>query len=117
MIWNDFNTNAVKVSGISFHLIISIGYHNQGAGGSMNGLLLLHLGYGQEWFQNGLIEELLLHEASHACLDEHHKYVRKFEESNTKWIKFIKIYTYRVCPIPWSLSFIENRMEESSSCW
>ena len=67
-----------------FSPIISIGYHNQGAGGSMNGLLLLHLGYGQEWFQNGLIEELLLHEASHACLDEHHKNVRKFEKNRIK---------------------------------
>ena len=42
----------------------------------MNGLLLLHLGYGEEWFRNGLIEELLLHETSHACLDENHKKVR-----------------------------------------
>ena len=66
----------------------------------MNGLLLLHLGYGQEWFQNGLIEELLLHEASHACLDEHHKYVRKFEESNTKLIKSTTISIMQSCPIP-----------------
>ena len=55
--------------------IVPKGYHAQGAGGSIDGLLLLHLDYGKEWFQRGLMEELLMHEASHACLDEHHKTV------------------------------------------
>ena len=57
--------------------IVLKGYHGQGAGGSKDSLLLLHLDYGNAWLKRGLMEELLMHETSHACLDEHHKNVSK----------------------------------------
>ena len=55
--------------------ILIAGDHGQGAGGSAtNGpSIMVHLDYAVDKRQKGNIEELFIHEASHACLDQHMK--------------------------------------------
>ena len=51
-----------------------IGDHSQGAGGnSHQKSVMVHLDYAEDKKRKGNIEELFLHEAAHACLDQHMK--------------------------------------------
>ena len=51
-------------------MTVILGDHNQGAGGSPNGpSVMTHLDYAKDKQRQGNIEELFLHESSHACLD------------------------------------------------
>ena len=54
-------------------IIAILGDHKQGAGGSPHGTLgpsvMTHLDYAKDKQRQGNIEELFLHESSHACLD------------------------------------------------
>ena len=49
------------------------GYHEAGGGGSFGDRsMMLHVDYGQRKEEEGIIEELFMHEGAHASLDGEH---------------------------------------------
>ena len=58
-------------------LILNTGNHRQGAGGLWrgpnNGEVSIMVDYAKDKQERGNLEELLMHESAHACLDHHMK--------------------------------------------
>ena len=70
---SNFN-NILSKSDSNENILSIIGDHPQGAGGYHQGwrgepYLMAHLDYVNDKRQKGNIEELFLHETSHACID------------------------------------------------
>ena len=69
-----FENRLCSIICIQLSMCLIIGDHSQGAGGnSHHKSVMVHLDYADDKKRKGNIEELFLHEAAHACLDQHMK--------------------------------------------
>ena len=82
---------AVLLSAIT-HVVINAGDELWGGGGSSQGGILIHTDQGEDYIRRGVMEETMVHEATHAALDPAHRDSPGWRAAQTADGVFISTY-------------------------